>query len=138
MRSINQFAAEIAPQINTSMPKDGNAKSVLQANMLLKIREDVECVPNIALAAIKILLPKRLNALSATLVQTLIRIQKDAFLPANQATFSIIPKPNRADNAHHFTHIHQKQKSVSHATANTALIASTPYQTSSNLNVLLV
>ncbi len=33
MRSINQFAAEIANQINTSMPKDGNAKSVLQANM---------------------------------------------------------------------------------------------------------
>ena len=74
MRSINQFAAEIAPQINTSMPKDGNAKSVLQANMLLMIREDVECVPNIALAAIKILLQKRLNALSVTLVQPLIRI----------------------------------------------------------------
>ena len=33
MRSINQFAAEIAPQINTSMHKDGNAKSVPQANM---------------------------------------------------------------------------------------------------------
>ncbi len=138
MRSINQFAAEIAPQINTSMHLDGNAKSVLQANMWLKIREDVEYVPNIALAAIRILLQKRLNALSATLVQPLIRIQKFVFLLANQAAYSITLRLKLADNAHHFNRIHQKRKSANPATSKIVLTASTLSRTRHNLNVFLV
>lgn len=88
-RSIREFAAKIANQISTSTHKDGNAKSVHRANMSLKIREDVGCAPNIALAAIRILLLRNWNVLSAILGQPLIRIQSAVFLLASQASFNI-------------------------------------------------
>ena len=98
----------------------------------------MEYVPNIALAAIRILLQKRLNALSATLEQPLIRIQKFAFLLANQAAYSITLRLKLADNAHHFNRIHQKRKSANPATSKIVLTASTLSRTRHNLNVFLV
>lgn len=57
--------------------------------MSLKIQEDAEYAPNIVLAAIKILLPRNWNALSAILEQHLTKIQSAAFLFAHQVTLLI-------------------------------------------------
>jgi hypothetical protein len=124
MRSKREFAAKIAPQDNTSMLKDGSAKSALLASMSMRTQGDVECALNIALVAIKIRLQRNWNALSAILPHSLIRIQNcvslNASLPATNTTL----RPSRAVNALRTSLIQQEQRSASLATAIIVWIAS--------------
>ena len=106
MRSKREFAAKIAPQDNTSMLKDGSAKSALLASMSMRIQEDVECALNIALAAIKIRLQRNWNALSAILPHCLIRIQNFVSLNASLTPTSTTLRPSHAVNALRTSLIH--------------------------------